>query len=105
LYNLLRNAAKAAPTGAPIELVGTKLTDGAYEITVADRGPGIAPDDRQQIFEPFFSKTAGGSGLGLAVCESIVRAHSGSIAVEDNPGGGALFRVRFPGGLTEESAP
>lgn len=95
LFNLLRNAAEVAPAGSPIELVGTRLPEGAYEITVADRGPGVEPADRPLIFDPFFSKTAGGSGLGLAVCESIVRAHGGKIAVEDNPGGGALFRVRL----------
>lgn len=96
LFNLLRNAAHVSPDGAPIEVVGTYLPAGGYEITVADRGPGVASKDRTSIFEPFFSRTAGGSGLGLAVCESIVRAHGGTIAVEDAPYGGALFRVRFP---------
>lgn len=96
LFNLLRNAAQVSPHGAPIEVVGTDLTADAYEITVADRGPGIAPQDRLSIFDPFFSKTNGGSGLGLAVCESIVRAHGGSITVEDGSQGGALFRVRLP---------
>lgn len=96
LFNLLRNAVEASPSGSPIEVVGTALAGGAYEISVADRGPGVRPEDRTAIFEPFFSKRAGGSGLGLAVCESIMRAHGGTIAVEDGPSGGALFRVRFP---------
>lgn len=96
VFNLLSNASKVAPPGSPIEVVGTQLSHEMYEITVADRGPGVSKGDRQRIFEPFFSKTSGGSGLGLAVCESITRAHGGTITAEDNPLGGALFRVRFP---------
>ena len=97
LFNLLRNAVRVSSKGAPIEVVGTAQSDGSYEIAVSDRGPGVAPEDRAAIFEPFFSRTTGGSGLGLAVCDSIVRAHGGSIAVEEGPCGGARFRVRFPG--------
>jgi signal transduction histidine kinase len=96
VFNLLRNAVRATPTGDPIEVVGTSLADGAYEITVTDRGQGVRMEDRTAIFEPFFSKSVGGSGLGLAVCDSIVRAHGGSIRVEDGPYGGALFRVHLP---------
>lgn len=98
LFNLLRNAGRAAPAGSPIEVVGTQLADGSYEVAVADRGPGIDPKERTLIFEPFYSKIAGGSGLGLAMCESIIRAHGGTITVEDNPGGGAIFRVRLSSG-------
>jgi two-component system NtrC family sensor kinase len=101
VFNLLRNATQAAAPTAPIEVVGTNHAGGAYDITVADRGPGVEPTDRPRIFEPFFSKTAGGSGLGLAVCESIARAHGGRITVEENPGGGALFRVHLCGRGTE----
>jgi two-component system NtrC family sensor kinase len=104
VFNLLRNAAQVAPVGTPIELVGTALADGAYEITVGDRGPGVAPEDRPLIFQPFFSKSAGGSGLGLALCENIVRAHGGKITVEENPGGGALFRVRLCGSQPETTS-
>ncbi|MEY4581370.1 MAG: hypothetical protein RL701_6073 [Pseudomonadota bacterium] len=96
LFNLLRNAVRASPVGAPIEIVGTSLADAGYEFSVCDRGRGIDPADRSAVFEPFFSKTAGGSGLGLAVCDSIVQAHGGTIGVEEGPGGGALFRVHFP---------
>ncbi|HKP64202.1 MAG TPA: HAMP domain-containing sensor histidine kinase [Polyangiales bacterium] len=95
LFNLLRNAAHVSPRGSPIEVVGTRTSSG-YEITVADRGPGVDAKDRASIFQPFFSRTSGGSGLGLAVCESIVRAHGGSIGVEDGPMGGAMFRLQLP---------
>ena len=95
VFNLLSNAAHVSPRGSPIEVVGTRTTL-AYEITVADRGPGVDVKDRPLIFAPFFSKTPGGSGLGLAVCESIVRAHGGTISVDDGWHGGALFRVQLP---------
>jgi signal transduction histidine kinase len=96
VLNLLKNAAQVSPTGAPIEIVGERLAAGGYEIVVSDRGPGIACADRARIFEPFFSKRSGGSGLGLAVCQGIVVAHGGSIDVEDRSAGGATFRVRLP---------
>jgi signal transduction histidine kinase len=57
----------------------------------------VSPEDRSKIFEPFFSKRPGGSGLGLAVCQGILRAHGGSIVAEDREGGGTTFRVMVPG--------
>jgi signal transduction histidine kinase len=95
LLNLLRNAAHVSPFEASIEIEG-RLDGDSYEISVADRGPGVDPQSRTRIFEPFFSKRAGGVGLGLAVCQGIVRAHGGTIAVDDREGGGATFRVRIP---------
>jgi signal transduction histidine kinase len=95
LLNLLRNAGQVSPASASIEIEGRREGD-SYQITVSDRGPGVDPESHVRIFEPFFSKRAGGVGLGLAVCQSIVRAHGGTIAVEDRVGGGATFRVRIP---------
>ncbi len=94
IANLLRNAAASAPD-ATIDVVGTRDAD-AYRIEVLDRGPGVAAADRERIFEPFFSKHADGSGLGLAVCLGVVRAHGGSIHVDERDGGGAAFVVSFP---------
>ncbi len=95
LLNLLVNAAQASPPNTPVEVRG-RATASTYVLDVVDRGPGVAPNDRSRVFEPFFSKRRGGSGLGLAVCLGIVQAHRGSIDVLDEPGGGALFRVRLP---------
>lgn len=95
IMNLLNNAGQVSPKGEPISLVGTVRGD-AYQVEVADKGPGIDPADTQRIFEPFFSKRKGGSGLGLAVCQGIVRAHGGTIEVGSEPGGGAVFRLRLP---------
>jgi PAS domain S-box-containing protein len=67
-------------------------------LTVADTGPGVPPENRNRVFEPYFTtKLPGeGTGLGLAVVHGIVRSHGGHIAVEERPGGGARFVVHFP---------
>ena len=70
-----------------------------------DEGPGIPPEDRERIFEPFFREEHAaesrvpGFGLGLAICKSIVLAHGGRIQVTDRPGGGAHFSVFVPTGV------
>ncbi len=93
LLNLLVNAAQVSETDDPIELLGRKLDGDGYEMSVSDRGPGIDESDKPRIFEPFFSKRAGGSGLGLAVTQGIVRAHGGSISAHDRANGGTTMRV------------
>ncbi len=71
-------------------------------LRVADRGPGIPPEQRRQIFEPFHrletsrNRLSGGSGLGLAIVDQIVTRHHGTVHVEDRPGGGAVFVVTLP---------
>ena len=97
IRNLLLNAAYFSNTDQPIEVGGRPWDADGYEISVSDSGPGISPEDRGKIFEPFFTTRAGGSGLGLSVCMGIVRAHGGTILVENNADHGATFRVRIPG--------
>jgi signal transduction histidine kinase len=96
VLNLLANAASAAPAGTPITAHGSRLSDGGYQIQVTDQGPGVSAADQRRVFEPFFSKRAGGTGLGLAVCQGIVAAHGGTIGVRNAPSGGAVFTVRLP---------
>jgi two-component system NtrC family sensor kinase len=97
LTNLLLNAAQASPADGSIDLLGRVRVHGGYVISVRDRGPGVEPADRARIFEPFFSKRRGGSGLGLSVSQGIVRAHGGTIAVGAAPDGpGAVFEVCLP---------
>ncbi len=67
-----------------------------FEVSFADDGPGIAPEDLERIFSPFFTTKKGGTGLGLAVADRIVKAHGGSIAVESTRGEGTTFRVWLP---------
>jgi two-component system sensor histidine kinase PilS (NtrC family) len=98
VWNLLRNAAEAAP-GAPITLsVGADRSDGKSWawVAVTDRGPGIPPDQVAHIFEPFFTTKERGTGLGLATVHRIVEAHKGRIDVESPEGGGTRVCVRLP---------
>jgi len=97
LVNLLRNAATHSPDGGPIELI--VAIDGPDAIvTVRDHGPGIAPEVRARVFEPFvqLDTSRAGVGLGLYISRGLVTAHGGDIAVADVPGGGTEFRVRLP---------
>ncbi len=94
--NLLVNAAHFSEPDQPIEVTGRRVGEEGYHIAISDTGPGIAPEDRTKIFEPFFTKRSGGSGLGLAVCMSIVRAHGGTISAKNNPDRGATFHVLIP---------
>ena len=86
------------------ELSESERDSGFAVLSVADSGPGIAEEDRDRIFEKFHqirkgAKIAGqGAGLGLAISRTIVRAHSGAIWVEGNPGGGCIFHVVLPVG-------
>jgi two-component system OmpR family sensor kinase len=97
--NLLRNAIDHSPQGEQITLtIGPSA-----RLLVEDRGPGIPPDQRARVFEPFArghnkaDRSAGtGTGLGLAICKRIVDGHRGQIRVEDRPGGGARFVVDLP---------
>ena len=96
--NLLSNAVKFVPAGGNIcvEL----HCDGTWaSLTVADDGPGIAPEDLPRIFERFFrgrQARAGGSGIGLAVVAGLVEAHEGQVTVTSEPGQGTTFTVRLP---------
>ena len=66
------------------------------EIRVVDQGAGIAAEDRERIFNPFFSTKAKGTGLGLALSHKIIRAHTGVIEVTSNPSQGSCFTVFLP---------
>ena len=92
VINLLDNAVAAGP---PVT-VALRRERGRLIIEVADRGPGVAEDDRDKIFEPFFTGKTQGTGLGLAIVRRVVELHGGAIAVHPNPGGGALFRAELP---------
>jgi signal transduction histidine kinase len=95
LRNLLENAVVHAPAGTEV----TVTVDRAGRIEVSDRGSGVPPGDRGNIFKRFW-RGAGdkkeGAGLGLAIVTEIMRAHRGSVSVGDNPGGGAVFTLSFP---------
>ena len=98
LVNLLENALKYTPAGSPLEIRARTLPH-AVEISVADRGPGIALADQSRIFDKFYRVSGaqgGGAGLGLAICRGIVMAHGGKLFVENRAGGGAEFKFQLP---------
>jgi two-component system sensor histidine kinase HydH len=92
VINLIDNAVAAGPPVA----VTVRRDRGQLIIEIADRGPGVPEDDRDKIFEPFFTGKTQGTGLGLAIVRRVVELHQGTIAVHANPGGGAVFRVEIP---------
>lgn len=102
LRNLVRNAVTHTDPGDQV-VVAARPRDGRLEITISDTGPGIPPDQLEQIFERFHridgarSRDSGGSGLGLAIARAITEAHDGSIRAESGPGQGATFRIELPG--------
>jgi signal transduction histidine kinase len=104
--NLLENARRhsAAATGRPPDVrCAVHCRGGWAEVRVCDRGPGVPPEERERIFEPFYrlpgaSEHEGGVGLGLALVRSIARRHGGSVGCEERQGGGAAFVLRIPHG-------
>ncbi|HSN77395.1 MAG TPA: sensor histidine kinase KdpD [Anaerolineae bacterium] len=97
LVNLLENAIKYSPPDSPIDLAAWVDGD-AVVVEVADRGSGLAPGDEERVFEKFYraETSAGGVGLGLAICRGIVEVHGGRIWAENRPEGGASFRFTLP---------
>ncbi len=98
LANLLLNAAQALQEipSPRIEISFEQRERDFWALIVKDNGPGIAPDILPRIFEPFFTTKEDGTGLGLSVVYSLVRAWGGHIEVNSQPGQGATFRLLFP---------
>lgn len=97
LLNLLRNAAEAV-AGQPIRSVAVDAAveaDGVH-ISVSDNGPGLPDGVRDKLFQPFVSTKETGMGVGLSICNTIIKAHDGRIWAEQNPGGGTIFRIVLP---------
>ncbi|MBP2705574.1 HAMP domain-containing histidine kinase [Microbispora sp. RL4-1S] len=106
--NLMSNATTHTPAGTPITVrVGRERSHAFVE--VADKGPGLTPEQAARVFERFYRadpsrrRPTGGSGLGLAIVESLVRAHGGTVSVRSEPGAGAAFRTVLP--LASEALP
>jgi signal transduction histidine kinase len=114
LANLLGNAAKYAAQGRAVSVTAAAAPAGhrgEVQITVGDRGPGIAAEDLPHVFEPFFRAPAvvatqvHGTGLGLSLVAAIARAHGGRASVRSTAGDGAAFTLHLPQAAAAEHAP
>ena len=100
--NLLENAVRHGRRTGHAEVVAQLSLEGGYAVLhIDDRGPGVPPDQRERIFEPFYrlpgaSEREGGVGLGLALVRQIAARHGGSVACDNREGGGARFTLRLP---------
>jgi two-component system sensor kinase FixL len=104
VLNLIRNAVEAMVASDVRELT---ISTGAEDddmvaVSVADTGSGIAPEFMSQLFQPFVTEKPHGMGVGLSICRTIVEAHGGRITVEQNPGGGTIFRFTLRAALRED---
>jgi two-component system, OmpR family, sensor histidine kinase KdpD len=99
VFNLLENAVKHAPSSTPIE-IEARARGREVELSIADRGPGLAPGTEDRVFEKFYrgegSRRTGGAGLGLAICRGIVEAHGGRLRAANRLDGGAMFTLALP---------
>lgn len=100
LINLVRNAIEASidVPGAHREVVVSAKLDGEgmVEVAVADHGHGLSPEAAERLFHPFFTTKPSGTGLGLVISSSIIRAHHGRLAYRSTPGGGCTFFFTLP---------
>ena len=95
ISNLLSNAFRWTPDGGRVELA-LEQEDGTISVAVQDSGPGIAQDDVDRIFRPFWSRDGLGTGLGLAIARELASAHGGHILLESEPGRGTRFQLVLP---------
>jgi len=95
LLNIVINAQQAMPEGGTLRIV-TYAEAGWAVIEISDCGRGIASNDRERIFRPFFSTKPGGSGLGLPITQRIVNEHGGRLTFRSEPGRGTTFTVHLP---------
>jgi two-component system sensor histidine kinase AtoS len=103
LTNLTINAVQAMPKGGRI-IIECSKKDESLSVTVRDTGEGVAPENLEKIFNPFFTTKAKGQGLGLAVCKRLIEAQSGTISVKSELGKGSTFTIEIPMNRTPEAS-
>jgi two-component system OmpR family sensor kinase len=104
LHNLIANGLTHTPAGTPVSIeIGTTQGPAPQVVVeIADRGPGVPPEDEERIFERFYraeqsrTRSTGGAGLGLSIVAGLVKAHGGTVRVRPREGGGAVFVVELP---------
>ena len=116
VFNLVLNAVQYSPQGGEVRVEvtsmraddappGVKLPGGGVSIRIADDGPGIPPDARERMFDPFFTTRPGGSGLGLAVVHRAVESHAGCVFVDSEVGSGTRITVLLPRRHDQQEGP
>ncbi|MCR8671500.1 cell wall metabolism sensor histidine kinase WalK [Agrococcus sp. HG114] len=101
VQNLITNAVQYSPEATHVG-VGVRVVDGIVEIAVTDKGVGIAPEDRERVFERFYrvdparSRVTGGTGLGLSIVKHVAVSHGGEVTLWSRPGQGSTFTLRLP---------
>jgi two-component system sensor histidine kinase KdpD len=101
LFNVLENAVKFSPDASPLT-ISVRSEKGSVIIDIADCGPGIPADERERIFDMFYTvrrgdRHAAGTGLGLTITQGVISAHGGAVQVLDGPDGvGAVIRITLP---------
>lgn len=110
LLNLLSNAVKFTPEAGHIAVSCAASSQGGLEVRVTDNGPGIPEEKLARVLEPFsqidnrFDRESGGTGLGLALADGLVRLHGGEIVLKNNPGGGLTATLYFPSTMPASAA-
>ncbi len=102
--NLLANAAEAMEGRGQIELRLAEAGNGRVRVDIRDHGPGIAPEDRDRVFEPYFTRKHRGTGLGLALAKQTIEHHHGSLELRQPVGGGTIASVILPANGVDPSA-
>jgi len=105
LQNLVDNAVDAAGGAGRLLVEAGPAGGGSAEILLTDDGPGVPAAEAARIFDPFVSRSSGGTGLGLAVVRAVVQAHGGEIALDSGHQGGARFRIHLPLAAGRQAAP
>jgi len=96
ISNLLSNAFRWTPNGGRVDLE-LSAPNGSVAVAVGDSGPGVAREEQQRIFRPFWSRDDSGTGLGLAIAHELAVALGGRIDLESEPGEGSRFELVLPG--------
>lgn len=92
--NIVRNSIDASPEGGEI-VIAARATGHEVVVSISDTGSGIEPEDLKRIFDPYFSKKRGGTGLGMSIARRIIEGHEGSIALESEVGKGTTVTIRL----------
>jgi two-component system sensor histidine kinase KdpD len=108
LAHVLENAGAYTPPGAPVTVLAS-AADGQLRFAVRDAGPGLAPGELASVFDHFYrgaraTRSAFGTGMGLAITRGLIAAQRGVVDAANHPGGGAVFTLAIPAALRDEAA-